>query len=180
LKLIEEKGKKTMPVISGKAYWAFIDTPRTSPLDPDKPRYSVDVGNLDKSNVKLAKDLGLNVKTDDPDSGKANAGQREKYVTLRAYGLDFDGNPKPRIPLVDTKNKQLDERMYRRLGNGSDINVKFHSKTTKSGFVQFHLDAIQVIDLLQYDPPEDDEDRDVTFDVVKDGYKAEVAEDVPF
>jgi hypothetical protein len=82
--------------------------------------------------------------------------------------------------LVDTKNKQLDERMYRRLGNGSDINVKFHSKTTKSGFVQFHLDAIQVIELLEYDPPEDDEDRDVTFDVVKDGYKAKVSEDVPF
>ncbi len=169
-----------MPVISGKAYWAFIDKPRTSPLDPDKPRYSLDVGNLDKSNIKLAKDLGMNVKIDDPDSGKVNAGQREKYVTLRAYGTDFDGNPRPRLPLVDASNRQLEQKMYRRLGNGSDVNVKFHSKTTKAGFVQFHLDAIQVINLLEYDPPEDDPEQDVTFDVVKGGYEVETAEDVPF
>ena len=70
--------------------------------------------------------------------------------------------------------------MSRRLGNGSDVNVKFHSKTTKAGFVQFHLDAIQVINLLEYDPPEDDPEQDVTFDVVKGGYEVETAEDVPF
>ena len=70
--------------------------------------------------------------------------------------------------------------MYLKLGNGSDVNVKFSSKTTKSGFQQFHLIAVQVISLVEYDAPDRDEDEDPSFEVVKDGYVGEAAEDVPF
>ena len=43
-----------MPVLSGKAYWAKLHTPMGTNLSPDDKRYSLDVGNLDKSNLKLA------------------------------------------------------------------------------------------------------------------------------
>ena len=72
-----------MPVISGKAYWPKLHTPMGTNLAPDDKRYSLDVGNLDKDNVKLAKDMGMNIKTDDPNSGKANAGIKDKFVTLK-------------------------------------------------------------------------------------------------
>tara|TARA_R110002020_G_scaffold101653_2_gene239263 strand:- start:1 stop:510 length:510 start_codon:yes stop_codon:yes gene_type:complete len=169
-----------MPVISGKAYWPKLHTPMGTIMNPEDKRYSLDIGNLDKANVKLAKDLGMNLKTDDPDSGKNNAGMKEKFVTLRRYGTDYNGNLNPKPPLVDANNKQLSDEMYRKLGNGSDVNVKFSSKTTKSGFHQFHLEAVQVISLVEYDAPESDEDVSGNFEVVKGGYTGESAEDVPF
>ena len=85
MKLIEKELKYASN--SGKAYWAKIDTPMGTMMNPDDKRYSVDVGNLDKSNIKLAKDLGMNIKVDDPNSGKSNAGMKESFVTLKSMGL---------------------------------------------------------------------------------------------
>ena len=169
-----------MPVISGKAYWPKLHTPMGTIMNPEDKRYSIDVGNLNKANVKLAKDLGMNLKTDDPDSGKNNAGMKEKFVTLRRYGTDYNGILNSKPPLLDANNNQLSDDMYLKLGNGSDVNVKFSSKTTKSGFQQFHLIAVQVISLVEYDAPDRDGDEDPSFEVVKDGYVGEAAEDIPF
>ena len=71
--------------------------------------------------------------------------------------------------------------MYKKLGNGSEVNVKFTSKTTKSGFHQFHLEAVQVTSLVEYDAPDSGDDE--VFEVVKGGFKAssaDAAEDAPF
>lgn len=171
-----------MPVLSGKAYWAKLHTPMGTSLSPDDKRYSLDVGNLDKSNLKLAKDLGMTIKTDDPDSGKNNAGLKEKFVTLKRYGYDYNGNLNTKPPVVDSENNQLGDEMYRKIGNGSTVNVRFSSKTTKNGFSQFHLEAVQVTELIRYDAP--DSGSNETFDVVKDGYTASAEnvteEDIPF
>jgi hypothetical protein len=176
-----------MPVISGKAYWAKIDTPMGTMMNPDDKRYSVDVGNLDKSNIKLAKDLGMNIKVDDPDSGKSNAGMKESFVTLKKYGFDYNNELNPRPSLVDSSNHPLPVDMYRKIGNGSDIKVKFNSKTTKSGFLQFHLEAIQVINLVEYNPVDPDNSSDEEFEPVEGGFispdsspSKESEEDVPF
>ena len=170
-----------MPVISGKAYWPKLHTPMGTNLAPDDKRYSLDVGNLDKDNVKLAKDLGMNIKTDDPNSGKANAGIKDKFVTLKKYGFDYNGNLNPKPSLVDSNNNQLSEDMYKKLGNGSGVNVKFTYKTTKSGFHQFHLQSVQVTSLIEYDAPDSEVD-DTAFETVKGGYTASSVseEDAPF
>ena len=71
--------------------------------------------------------------------------------------------------------------MYKKLGNGSEVNVKFTSRTTKSGFHQFHLEAVQVTSLIEYDSPNLGDDE--SFEVVKGGFKAsegDAAEDAPF
>lgn len=170
-----------MPVISGKAYWPKLHTPMGSPMSPDDKRYSIDVGNLDKKNIKSAKDAGLTVKIDDPDSGKANAGMRGSYVTLKSYGFDYNGDVNPKPPLVDANNKQCDDEMYHTLGNGSDVNVKFTGKVTKAGFQMFLLQGVQVVSLVAYDNPNSTEE-DVNFDVVDGGFSEEsrVTEDAPF
>jgi len=157
-----------MPVISGKAYWPKLHTPMGGPMSPEDKRYSIDVGNLDKKNVKVAKDLGMTVKTDDPDSEKPNAGMKEEFVTLKAYGYDYNGNLNPKPPLVDAKNNQLGDEMYHVLGNGSDVNVKFASKVTKTGFQMFLLQGVQVISLVEYDNPNAGEAE--SFDVVDGGF----------
>ena len=167
-----------MPVISGKAYWPKLHTPMGTNLAPDDKRYSLDVGNLDKDNAKIAKDIGMNVKTDDPDSGKSYAGLKGKFVTLKKYGYDYNGNLNSKPPLVDASNAQLSDDMYKKLGNGSDVNVRFTSKTTKNGFNQFHLEAVQVVNFVEYDAP-DSEDTE-GFEVVKGGFTAPQQEDSPF
>ena len=170
-----------MPVITGLAYWPKLHTPMGTQLAPDDKRYSLDVGNLNKDNVKKAKDLGMNIKTDDPNSGKASAGLKDKFVTLKRYGYDYNGNLNPKPPLVDANNQQLSDEMYKKLGNGSKVNVKFTSRTTKSGFHQFHLEAVQVTSLIEYDSPNLGDDE--SFEVVKGGFKAsstDAAEDAPF
>ena len=168
-----------MPVISGKVYCAKLNTPMVTKMNPDDKRYSLDVGNLDKDNVKLAKELGMNVKKDDPNSGKANAGLKESFVTLKKQGYDYNGNLNPRPAVVDAKNNPLSDDMYKKIGNGSEVNVKFSSKTTKSGFHQFHLEAVQVVSLIEYNSPESDDDGE-GFGVVKGGYTAPQSEDSPF
>ena len=170
-----------MQVITGLAYWPKLLTPMGTQLAPDEKRYSLDVGNLDKDNVKKAKELGMNIKTDDPNSGKASAGLKDKFVTLKRYGYDYNGNLNPKPPLVDANNQQLSDEMYKKLGNGSKVNVKFTSRTTKSGFHQFHLEAVQVTSLIEYDSPNLGDDE--SFEVVKGGFKAsstDAAEDAPF
>ena len=107
----------------------------------------------------------MNIKTDDPNSGKASAGLKDKFVTLKKYGFDYNGNLNPKPPLVDANNQQLSDAMYKKLGNGSEVNVKFTSKTTKSGFHQFHLEAVQVTSLIEYDAPDSGDDE--AFEVVK-------------
>tara|TARA_R110000787_G_scaffold101973_1_gene207738 strand:+ start:588 stop:1100 length:513 start_codon:yes stop_codon:yes gene_type:complete len=170
-----------MPVISGKAYWPKLHTPMGTKLGPDDKRYSLDVGNLDKKNLKVAKDNGLTVKTDDPNSGKTSAGMKGEFVTLKAYGFDYNGDLNPKPPLVDASNNQCADEMYHTLGNGSDVNVKFTSKTTKSGFQMFLLQGVQVVSLVAYDNPNAGEDDAVGFDVVEGGFTEDSrTEDAPF
>jgi|TARA_R110002072_G_scaffold31994_4_gene98237 hypothetical protein len=166
-----------MPVISGKAYWPKLHTPMGTPMSPDDKRYSIEIGNLDKKNVEAAKSAGLNVKTDDPESGKANAGMKGKFVTLKAYGYDYNGNLNQKPPLVDGSNKQLDDSMYQKLGNGSVVNAKFVSKTTKTGFNMFLLQGVQLVDLVEYDNPNAGDSED--FPVVEGGFSEERIEDSP-
>ena len=128
-----------MPVISGKAYWPKLHTPMGTQLAPDDKRYSLDVGNLDKDNVKKAKDLGMNIKTDDPNSGKASAGLKDKFVTLKKYGFDYNGNLNPKPPLVDANNQQLSDETYKKLGNGSEVNVKLLREQLRVAFISFIL-----------------------------------------
>lgn len=167
-----------MPVISGKAYWPKLHTPMGTQLNPDDKRYSLDVGNLDKTNKKIADDLGMNVKFDDPDSGKANAGLKGNFVTLKKYGYDYNGELNAKPSLVDSQNNSLEDVYYKTLGNGSGVNVKFTSKTTKSGYQQFHLDAVQVISLVEYHAPDTEEQDESSFNVIKDGFTQEEIPDL--
>ena len=104
-----------MAIISGKAYWAKVYQPQASKFNPEDLRYSIDVGNLDEENIKVAEDLGMEVKTDDPNSGKPYAGERGQYVTIRNYALNRDGTPNGRPNVVDAKTNPMSSL----IGSGS-------------------------------------------------------------
>ena len=56
-----------MSVIKGSAYWASIVSPNTT-FDSDGV-WSIDVGNLDKKNLEVAKNDGLEIKNKGDDRG---------------------------------------------------------------------------------------------------------------
>ena len=56
-----------MSVLKGKAYWASITSPNTT-FDSDGV-WTIDVGNLDEKNKKIAQADGLNVKNKSDDRG---------------------------------------------------------------------------------------------------------------
>ena len=59
--------KNTMSVLKGNAYWASITSPNTT-FDSDGV-WTIDVGNLDAKNKKMAQEDGLNVKNKGDDRG---------------------------------------------------------------------------------------------------------------
>ena len=136
-----------MAVISGKAYWAKVYQPQASKFTPDDFRYSIDVGNLDKKNIGIAEELGLEVKTDKAEEGKAYSGQRGQYVTLRNYAK-----------------------------SRSDVNVLFDVSAYKGGPRKgqngFYLKGVQVVDLVEY---EGAGDSGGAFTAVEGGYTEEPA-----
>ena len=140
-----------MAVISGKAYWAKVYQPQASKFAPDDLRYSIDVGNLDKKNIGIAEELGLEIKTDQTVEGKPYSGQRGEYVTLRNYAKSRDGSDNPRPRVVDAQTNP----MTKLIGNGSDVNVLFDVSPYKGGPRQgqngFYLKGVQVVDLVEYE-----------------------------
>ena len=161
-----------MAVISGKAYWAKVYQPQASKFAPDDFRYSIDVGNLDKKNIGIAEELGLEVKTDKAEEGKAYSGQRGQYVTLRNYAKSRDGSDNPRPRVVDAQTNP----MTKLIGNGSDVNVLFDVSAYKGGPRKgqngFYLKGVQVVDLVEY---EGAGDSGGAFSAVEGGYTEEPA-----
>jgi len=161
-----------MAVISGKAYWAKVYQPQASKFSPDDFRYSIDVGNLNKKNIGIAEELGLEVKTDQAEEGKPYSGQRGQYVTLRNYAKSRDGSDNPRPRVVDAQTNP----MTKLIGNGSNVNVLFDVSPYKGGPRKgqngFYLKGVQVVDLVEY---EGAGDSGGGFSAVEGGYTEEPA-----
>ncbi len=138
-----------MPVLSGKAYWAKVFTPQGSKFDPNDLRYAIDVGNLDKKNVKIAEDHGLQIKSDPGDSN--TKGDKGKFITLRRYAFKKDGTPNAKPVVIDAAMAPMTSL----IGNGSDVNVEFRPFTFKNGKwagkTGASLEKVQVVDLVAYE-----------------------------
>ena len=161
-----------MAVISGKAFWAKVYQPQASKYNPDDYRYSIDVGQLDERNIKIAKDLGMDVKTDEVVEGKPYSGQKGSYVTIRNYAKSQDGSDNPRPRVVDAQTNP----MTKLIGNGSDVNVLFdvspYKNGPRAGQNGFYLKGVQVVSLVEY---EGAGDSGGSFTAVDGGYVEEAA-----
>ena len=150
-----------MSVISGDAYWAHIITPNTK-FNPDG-EWSIEVCNLDKANKKVAETDGLTIKN--------KGDERGDFVTLKQYARTKDGMPRA-ISVKDSNRNTFPSD--KRVGNGSKVNASYFPKeyTVYGGGVKGYLNAVQVIDLVEYKTDD--------FEVVQGGYVNNEAQDIPF
>ena len=150
-----------MSVISGDAYWAHVITPNTK-FNPDG-EWSIEVCNLDAKNKKVAEGDGLTIKN--------KGDERGDFVTLKQYARSKDGQSRP-MSVKDSDRNTFPTN--KRVGNGSKVNVSYFPKeyTVYGGGVKGYLNAVQVVDLVEYNAEE--------FDVVKGGYINSDAEEVAF
>ena len=157
-----------MSVIKGNAYWASIVSPNTT-FDSDGV-WSVDVSNLDKKNIEVAKNDGLEIKNKGDDRGD--------FVTVKRKVRRKDGGMNKAPEVKDAQKRTMINTL---IGNGSEVNVLYSTYEWefkgRSG-VSADLRAIQVTNLVPYNT---DADADEAFEVVPDGFVSnEADEEVSF
>ena len=157
-----------MSVIKGNAYWASIVSPNTT-FDSDGV-WSVDVSNLDKKNIEIAKNDGLEIKNKGDDRGD--------FVTVKRKVRRKDGGMNKAPEVKDAQKRTMINTL---IGNGSEVNVLYSTYEWefkgRSG-VSADLRAIQVTNLVPYNV---DADADEAFEVVPDGFVSnEADEEVSF
>ena len=158
--------------INGTAYWAHIITPNYK--FREEGEWSIDVCNLDEKNIKIAEADGLTVKKDAMDS--STNGERKQFVTIKAkttWGKSGDAKTPPKV--VDADRNPFTET---KLGNGSLVNVKYHTYENKPYGIFGDLEAVQVLNFVP--APEQEDDTVDGFPIVKDGYKSTSNEDIDF
>jgi len=150
-----------MSVISGQAYWAHVIAPNTK-FNPDG-EWSIEICNLDDSNKKVAEGDGLTIKN--------KGDERGDFVTLKQYARSKDGSFRP-MTVKDSERNVFPSS--KRIGNGSNVNASYFPKayTQYGGGVKGYLNAVQVVDLVEYNVDE--------FDVVEGGYVNNEVEEIPF
>tara|TARA_R100001082_G_scaffold38142_2_gene20123 strand:+ start:1348 stop:1833 length:486 start_codon:yes stop_codon:yes gene_type:complete len=156
-----------MSVVKGNAYWASITSPNTT-FDSDGV-WSIDVGNLDKKNIEIAKADGLSIKNKGDDRGD--------FVTVKRKVRRKDGNMNKAPEVVDAQKRNMIGTL---IGNGSEVNVLYTTYEWefkgRSG-ISADLRAVQVTNLVPYNV---DADADEAFEVVADGFVSnEADEEIP-
>ena len=135
-----------MAVVSGKAYWASVTIPNTT----FEPVYTVDLVVDDKTADDFqargykVKELTIN---EEP-VGRA--------ITIKRKVNGADGRTRQAPKLFDKDKVPMDEVV----GNGSEVKVQYAEWETSNKYGDFKgldLQAMQVIDLVQYRSGDGDE-----------------------
>ena len=137
-----------MAVLEGKAYWSFVTTPNTK----FTPAYSVNLV-VDDDVADGFRNRGFTVK--DTDDGPALIIKRK---------VDGPRGMIREAPKLYDKSKRV---INVTVGNGSHVKVQFKEWETQwngQDFKGLDFQAMQVLDLIQYDAPDGAE-----FDVEEDG-----------
>ena len=133
-----------MAIIEGTAYWASL----TRPNEKFEPMWRIDLAVDDKSANEL-KEQGISLGETTIDEKTINNIVRFKRKCSKANG---DKNTQPQ--LVDSSKNPLDKIV----GNGSKVKVMYKpyewNFKGKKG-MGLDLQAVQVIDLIEYTPRED-------------------------
>lgn len=137
-----------MAVIQGKAFWSFVTTPNTR----YEPTYSVNLL-VDEETAKQFKAEGYSVK--DLEEGPTLVFKRKVHGP--------NGMVRQAPKLFDKTKREVDVA----IGNGSTVKVQYKTwESKRQGVVYKGLDlqAVQILDLVEYNQPDGAE-----FDSVTDG-----------
>ena len=158
---------------NAEIFFAKLDpTKPNSRFDPINPTWEVQIRTRDKKQAKLWKDMNINVKPDEDDSGmfyKAN---------LKKKSIKKNGEPNNPPNLVGGDLSPIDPNT---LGNGSTANVRVFQYDWevggKSGIASM-LMAVQVTTLKEYTPkPREDDFAMTEMEVIKVADNQSVDED---
>lgn len=148
-----------MAIVEGTAYWASI----TRPNEKFEPMWRVDVALSDKD-AEDFKSKGINLKESVIEDKTV-----KNLVTFKRKVSKANGDKNSQPTLVDAEKKPLDKIV----GNGSKVKVMYKSYDWnykgKTG-VGLDLQAVQVVDLIEYQPKED-------FSVEKSSNGVDIKED---
>jgi hypothetical protein len=148
-----------MAIVEGTAYWASI----TRPNEKFEPMWRVDVALSDKD-AEDFKSKGINLKESVIEDKTV-----KNLVTFKRKVSKANGDRNSQPTLVDAEKKPLDKIV----GNGSKVKVMYKSYDWnykgKTG-VGLDLQAVQVVDLIEYQPKED-------FSVEKSSNGVDIKED---
>lgn len=133
-----------MAIVEGTAYWASI----TRPNEKFEPMWRVDLSVSDKDAEEF-KSKGINVKESVIDDKTI-----KNMITFKRKVSKANGDRNSQPTLVDAEKKPLDKIV----GNGSKVKVMYKSYDWnykgKKG-TGLDLQAVQVVDLIEYQPKED-------------------------
>jgi len=133
-----------MAIVEGTAYWASI----TRPNEKFEPMWRVDVALSDKDAEEF-KSKGVNLKESVIEDKSV-----KNLVTFKRKVSKANGVRNSQPTLVDAEKKPLDKIV----GNGSKVKVMYKSYDWnykgKTG-TGLDLQAVQVVDLIEYQPRED-------------------------
>ena len=133
-----------MAIVEGTAYWASI----TRPNEKFEPMWRVDVALSDKDAEEF-KSKGVNLKESVIEDKSV-----KNLVTFKRKVSKANGDRNSQPTLVDAEKKPLDKIV----GNGSKVKVLYKSYDWnykgKTG-TGLDLQAVQVVDLIEYQPRED-------------------------
>lgn len=122
-------------IIKGKAFWAHVQE-----VNKLSNKFQLDLS-VDKQTAAQLEDLGIEIKNNEKDRDKPD-NDRGDYVTLKS-----EYPPQ----MVDAKKQKISGKTL--VGNGSTVNVATHVydwKFGKDSGTSLGLDAVQVIDLVEY------------------------------
>lgn len=128
-------------------YWAKFD-----PSNPDmgfsgdKPQWNVQLRTRSKDQSKEWKDMGLNPKVEDDDTGIYYK------VGVRKDAVKKDGSPNKPVPVVGPDLMPIED--ITSIGNGTIANVKlrtFEWKFNGKEGIGVRLDAVQIVKLEKYE-----------------------------
>jgi hypothetical protein len=133
-----------MAIVEGIAYWASL----TRPNEKFEPMWRVDLS-LDEASAEDLKSKGIVLKESVVDDKPI-----KNMVTFKRKVSKANGDKNSQPTLVDAEKKPLDKIV----GNGSKVKVMYKSYDWnykgKTG-VGLDLQAVQVVDLIEYQPRED-------------------------
>lgn len=182
--------KKVFKKFTGRAAWAMIYSPDEG---FGKEFWKISLY-PDIDTIMAIKDAGIQLKAKDDDGEKS--GVQGKFFTFRRDTTSkFGGSEvQPVSPpwVYDKKGKKLvsytqdEDGDYQRegepvlIGNGSEVEVTVEVYNTKSFGKQCRLYSVKILDLIEYNPDEEEDEEEVEEQEVEVVVKKKVNKKVPF
>ena len=159
-----------MPIVQGTAYWAKLDphnpAQKYGTTSREDTEWCLDLG-LDTKAVKMIE--GMNPSASVKDGKKKNHASGGPFFKFKKNAFTKFGKALPPPRVVDAQKNDISGTA---IGNGSKVNVLFRSKEVEQGQWAgknvFYLDAVQVLELVEYNTGSSED-----FGTVDGGYQGD-------